>query len=353
MAKSPSRRKRSARFVEIAEEAGVCTATVDRVLNERGSVSAATRTKVVEAARRLGVPRVLPEVRHGLVHLDILLPRNSTPFHRRLALALHRSIQMLDRRVIVHRAALPEDDEALILDAILYPPYRRHGLIITAHDTPPVRKALDTVVAAGEPIVTLATDIGGIDRVHYAGIDNYRAGRAAGHFIGRMAQGPGRVVVLCNALQYRSHVDRTRGCRDAIGERFPGLVCDPASVETHDDPDQCYLAILRALKKHRDVVALYNSGAGSTGIDAALHKLGVAGKIVWVGHEISDEHRRYIEDGTMDLAIDQDPDGQAISALQHLLHACGVVDEAPPAEGNEFRLYMSENLRKTGYLPES
>ncbi|WP_027794058.1 type 1 periplasmic-binding domain-containing protein [Paraburkholderia acidipaludis] len=79
----------------------------------------------------------------------------------------------------------------------------------------------------------------------------------------------------------------------------------------------------------------------------------MAGKIVWVGHEISDEHRRYIKDGTMALAIDQDPDGQAISALQHLLHACGVVDEAAPAEGNEFRLYMAENLRKTGYLPES
>jgi LacI family transcriptional regulator len=72
---------------------------------------------------------------------------------------------------------------------------------------------------------------------------------------------------------------------------------------------------------------------------------------VWVGHEMSDEHRRYLEEGAMDVAIDQDPDGQAISALQHLLHACGVVNEAPPGEANEFRLYMAENLRRSAYLP--
>ena len=351
MTQSPSRRKRSARFIEIAQAAGVCTATVDRVLNERGSVSAATRSKVVDAAKRLGVPRLLPEVRHGLVHLDIVQPRNSTPFHRRLALALARSIQMLDRRVIVHRSAVPEDDETLILESILHPPYPRHGLIITAHDTPPVREALTTVIGAGEPVVTLATDIGGIERVHYAGIDNYRAGRAAGHFIGRMARGPGRVVIICNALQYRSHVDRTQGCRDAIAERSTSIQCEPLSVETHDDPDQCYLAIARALQDHRDIVGIYNSGAGSIGIDAALRKHGAGDKIVWVGHEMSDEHRRYLEEGTMDVAIDQDPDGQAISALQHLLHACGVVDEAPPGEANEFRLYMAENLRRSAYLP--
>ncbi|WP_413195219.1 LacI family DNA-binding transcriptional regulator [Pararobbsia alpina] len=351
MTQSPSRRKRSARFIEIAEAAGVSTATVDRVLNERGSVSTATRTKVVDAARRLSVPRLLPEVRHGLVHLDILQPRNSTPFHRRLALAIQRSVQMLDRRVIVHRSAVPEDDETLILEAILHPPYRRHGLIVTAHDSPPVREALNSIIEAGEPVVTLATDIGGIDRVHYAGIDNYRAGRTAGHYIGRMARGPGRVVVICNALQYRSHVDRTRGCRDAIDERFPALQCEPLSVETHDDPDQCYLAVVHALQQHQDIVGIYNSGAGSVGIDAALRKFGAAGRIVWVGHEMSDEHRRYIEEGTMDVAIDQDPDGQAISALQHLLHACGVVDEAPPGDTNEFRLYMSENIRRNAYLP--
>jgi hypothetical protein len=71
----PPRRKKTARFVEIAA-AGVSVATVDRVLNERGSVSATARAKVVAAARELAVPRLLPDTRHGLIHIDILLPDN-------------------------------------------------------------------------------------------------------------------------------------------------------------------------------------------------------------------------------------------------------------------------------------
>ena len=36
------------------------------------------------------VPRVLPETRHGLIHIDILLPDSRTPFFQRLSLALQR-----------------------------------------------------------------------------------------------------------------------------------------------------------------------------------------------------------------------------------------------------------------------
>src|ERR1700722_4768731 len=67
------RRKRSARFVEIAVEAGVSASTVDRVLNERGSASDKARRKVIAAARRLGIPRILPSAAHELIHIDVLL----------------------------------------------------------------------------------------------------------------------------------------------------------------------------------------------------------------------------------------------------------------------------------------
>jgi hypothetical protein len=45
----PRWRKRTARFVGIAELAGVSTTTVDRVLNERGSVSTKARRRAAPA----------------------------------------------------------------------------------------------------------------------------------------------------------------------------------------------------------------------------------------------------------------------------------------------------------------
>lgn len=344
------RRKRTARFVEIAEMAGVSPATVDRVLNERGSVSAAMRSRVVAAAQQLGVPRILPDTRHGLVHIDVLTPNNDTPFFQRLNLALQRSMQMLDRRIVLHRQILPEADDAVITRAILEPHYKRAALVVTTHDTKPVRDALNAVIERGEAVVTMVTDVADIARVHYAGIDNTCAGRTAGYFVGRLAARPGKVLLLCSRKDYRAHVDRIEGCREELA-RFGHLVAEVEQVETHDDPDCCHRAVMQAIKGG-DLVGIYNSGYGSAGIEAALQKAGAAGKVVWVGHEMLDHHRRYIEHGTMDIVIDQDPDGQVVSALQHVLNACGVVDAPSPPGPVEFRVFCSANVRRGAYLVE-
>jgi LacI family transcriptional regulator len=346
------RRKRSPRFIDIAEEAGVSHTTVNRVLNERGSVSAETRARVVAAAKRLGIPRQLPETRRGLTRFDVILAGSSTPYFHRLNLAFQRAMQMLDRKVVIHRTFIPEDDDDGIAHAMLSPRQKRQGLIVAVHDTEKVRQALRQVIKSGVPVVTLMSDIVDVPRVHYAGIDNYRAGRTAGYFLGRFAQRSGRILLLSNSLGYQAHADRLGGLGDVIAESFPALQCTSVN-ECHDEPDQCYAAVTQALRQHDDLVGIYNSGAGSAGIVAALRKSGVAGKIMLAGHEISDEHRQYIEQGIMDLVIDQDPDGQTVSGLQHLLYACGMIEDVPSPEPNEFRLFCRENISQRAYLPSS
>jgi len=345
------RRKRTANFAEIAELAGVSASTVDRVLNERGSVSAAARERVVAAARELALPRILPETKHGLVHVDVLLPESDAPFFKRLNQALQRATQMLDRRVIVHRTSLPAADDDRITAAIAQPRYGRAALIVTTHDTAKVRDALEAAIWRGEAVVTMVTDIAGIGRLQYAGIDNLRAGRTAGYFIGRLATRPGRVLLLGGRMDYRAHLDRIDGCRAQLAEAFAHLVCEHQPIETHDDDSRCYHAVVAALGRG-GLSAIYNSGHGSAGVEAALRKFGAAREVVWVGHEMLDLHRGYIEAGIMDIAIDQDPDGQVIAALQHALHACGVVDTAPRAEPVEFRVFCAANVRHSSYLSE-
>ena len=67
----------------LAEAAGVSVATVDRLLNGRESVSAATRAAVLEAAQRMGHPAALrlmqggaaievPLIRYGVLLLSVL-----------------------------------------------------------------------------------------------------------------------------------------------------------------------------------------------------------------------------------------------------------------------------------------
>jgi LacI family transcriptional regulator len=346
-----ARRKRGARFVEIAIEAGVSTATVNRVLNERGSVSDTARERVIAAARRLDVRRVLPDTRHGLIHIDVLLSHGDTPFFRRLDAALQRSAQMLDKRIVLHRLIVPESDSSVV-EAISRSRYKRSGLIVTTHDTTPIREALATVIERGEPVITLMTDLAEVARLQFAGIDNVRAGCTAGYFMRRLVKGKGRVLKLCGSRSFGVHRDRMAGFRLALESAAPELEYQGPEIETQDNADACYRATFQALKQGH-LVGIYNSGYGSAGIEAALKEFDASSRVVWIGHEMLDDHRTYIEDGALDLVIDQDPDAQVIAALQHMLHACGVLDDAPPGGPVEFSIFCQANVRQTPYLPST
>ena len=61
---------------DVARLAEVSLATVDRVLNERGSVAADTARRVIEIARQVGLRRTLPAPYARRLRLDVLLARS-------------------------------------------------------------------------------------------------------------------------------------------------------------------------------------------------------------------------------------------------------------------------------------
>jgi LacI family transcriptional regulator len=347
---NPRRRKKSARFTEIAALAGVSVATVDRVLNERDSASVKAREKVVQAARQLGIPRVLPETRHGLIHIDIVLPDNPSPFFKRLNLAMKRDVAMLDKRLVVHHVTTPEEDETALIRAIGPRRYPRKALIVSAPDTPGVRQALQVARARGEHVSMVVTRVNDVPRADYVGINNYAAGRTAGYLLGRMCHQAGHVLILSSRIDYLGHIERSQGCREVLATQFPKLHCDVDATETHDDPDKCYWLVSQALKGQSGLIGLYNTGAGSPGIQVALQRH-TGDKVCWVTHEISDDHRQYLQQGILDVVIDQDPDTQAIRALQNVLAAVGMTPPVSQLEKpEEFRLYFAENISPQAYL---
>jgi len=347
---NPRRRKKTARFAEIAALAGVSVATVDRVLNERDSASVKARDKVVQAARQLGIPRILPDTQHGLVHIDIVLPDNASPFFKRLNLAMQRGVAMLDKRLVVHRVITPEQDEAALVRAIGPRRYRRQALIVAAPDTPLVRQALQAAQSRGEHLTMVVTRVNDLAQAAYVGINNRAAGRTAGFLLGRLCQQPGRVLILASREDYLGHTERRDGCREILATQFPHLRCDADVSDTHDDPDKCYWAVRQTMQRRPGIVGLYNTGAGAHGIRAALERY-AQGKVCWVAHEISDDHRQYLQQGILDVVIDQDPDTQAIRALQNVLAALGMAPALNPLErAGEFRLYFAENMGLQPYL---
>jgi LacI family transcriptional regulator len=76
---------------EVARRAGVGLATVDRVLNERGGVAPETVHRVLQAAREIGLKRILPEEHRHPWQIELLLSSNDSFFFKQLARILQRS----------------------------------------------------------------------------------------------------------------------------------------------------------------------------------------------------------------------------------------------------------------------
>ena len=95
--------KNRTRFIDIAKKAGVGIATVDRVLNERGSVSERTTKIVLEAARELQINRLLPQSNRRRLYVEAIFCRNQSTHYSRLNDALQTVSDIVDFPISVYR----------------------------------------------------------------------------------------------------------------------------------------------------------------------------------------------------------------------------------------------------------
>jgi len=332
--------------VDIAREAGVSVATVDRVLNNRAGVRERTREIVLETAKRLGYFAAgsvsLLQTAGDVIRLDFVLPVGTNTF-----------MQMLHDQLTAQGAARAELDVRITLiegfnpDTLARTLHGLHGQTsgvgVVALDHPTVREAIRALSADGTKVVTLATDVLHVPRVAYIGIDNRQAGRLAGYVLGRLlgARDRRKVAMFAGSLSYRGHQEREMGFRHVLAEEFPNLEIVELR-EMRDDRERAYAEAAALLARHSDLAGIYNIGAGNQGIARALKERSLAGSVVFLGHELTDGTKRLLLDGTMDGVIDQNPRVEAREALNLLTHAIrGIRYESHPPR---LHLILKENI---------
>ncbi len=317
--------------VDVAREAGVSVATVDRVLNHRGGVRERTRSLVFETARRLGYVGEASDAGSEVtpVRLDFLLPAGDDPFMRGLSDEIMRQAAgrpALDARVARIEDGRPENLAAALLD------YRgqTQGVGVVAPDHPAVREALRALSQGGVPVATMVSDIPHAPRIGFIGVDNRAAGRLAGYLLRRFVgdERPAEVAMFAGSLSYRAHEEREMGFRHLLAEEAANLRVVELR-EMRDDSARAYAEACSLLDAYPRLAAIYNIGGGVPGIAQALRERGRARGMVFVAHEISGENRRLLIEGALDAAIDQNPRVQAREALNVLESAARGVGYAP------------------------
>lgn len=199
---------REPRLGDVAERAGVSVATVSRVLNNRGYLSAATRERVSKAIEELDyrpnqVARSLLSQRTGTVGL--IVPTVALPFYGEVAVGVENELAERGMRLLLCNSFGRADREREHLDLLVR--NRVDGIISGAHNDP-----LPEYQNIRQAAVT-------IDRELAPHVPNVRADNEAG---GRMAtehlleRGARRPVLVTSRSHSRNL--RERGYRAVLAE---------------------------------------------------------------------------------------------------------------------------------------
>ncbi len=338
---------RRATVHDVARHAGVSLATVDRVLNGRPGVRPATAEKVEQAIRALDFRRDLSAsllARARDLRVVFLIPDGDNAFMRSLVDAIARRARAgrNERLTLstVHYHAL--DPGALVARLDGLDSRTTDCAVVVAPDDQAVTRAIDAAARRGVATITLVSDLPGSARRHFIGIDNQAAGRTAASLLGRFCPS-GKVGIIAGSLALRDHRERFEGFAGVLGREFPGLsIVGP--LEGFDDDLATEKAALDLLEEP-GLAGIYNLGAGNGGLIAALGRTHRAGNIRVVAHELTDAARDALRAGTLDVVLDQNPDGEiraAVAAARQVALAPAAPIHSDPIE---IGIFLRDNLR--------
>lgn len=332
---------------DVAEEAGVSLATVDRVLNNRKGVRESTIRRVAAAMDKLNFVRdqaAANLARRRSYLFTFIVSAGETAFFRDVRNEIEvASEQAARERIRINVVAVPPLDPQAIVDAIEgFGDQIGDGVALVAVESQIVRDAIKNLRERGVKVVTFVSDSPNSARERFVGIDNVAAGRVAGSLLKRfIAPRAGDVAVVAGSGTLRDHVERRMGFEQVMRTECPDLNVLPW-IEGEELAGIVEEKLSRLLAENPDVVGLYSLGGGTRGvidaIEAARQDLSV------VTTELSEHTRAALISGTVDAVLVQDPSHEVRSAIRVLK---ALTDGAPINEKQErirIEIFVRDNL---------
>lgn len=261
---------------DIAALTDVSVSTVSLVLNDRPGISDQTRSRVLEAATRLGYEITLPNSNHQATNaIALMIEQGSIHalldiFYGDVIRGFQTEAQRLGYQVLLHMYDRHTGGVEAVQSDLLE---RVQGLII-ANDGDITPQMVVQLEEAETPIVLIETHVEGHRLPSILG-DNFTAGYTVMHHL--LSLGHREIAVLRGPAKYSSLVDRWRGCLAALGELDLAIPKEflPSPVSEH--PQKGYLQMKKVLalpQKPTAVVAISDKTA--FGAISAIREAGLS-----------------------------------------------------------------------------
>lgn len=291
---------------DIAFQAGLSAATVDRVLNERPGVRKQTELRVRAAIRELEKQQAGFEIQGRKFGIDIVMeaPDRFTDTVRDAFESESLTFLPTIFRSRFHFAEMMRPGDIVqLLDRIRL--RGTDGVVLKAPDVPEISAAVVRLEQYGIPVVTLVTDLPNAPRSAYAGADNRAAGETAAYLIGERFSGqPATVLVTLSSSRFRGEEEREIGFRRTLRDRYPSIgIVEISEGLGRDDATGALVA--SALSAHPGINAVYSIGGGNRAVLSAFAQASRT-CAVFVAHDLDSGNLDLLRAGKIHFVLHHD-----------------------------------------------
>jgi LacI family transcriptional regulator len=315
----------------VAKLAGVSIGTVDRAMHGRAGISAATRDKVLNIARKLNyrpnpAARIL-SVGRPHFRIGVCIPQEIHFFYDQMRAGIFdetRRSHGLGVEIVyrpVKNLGEHEDREvaALVHEGV-------NGIIVTPGDPKAITGAINRAEKSGVRVICVTTDAPRSRRSSVVCVDPELNGRLAAELMSKFVDPGSAVAMLTGMLTAEEHRLKAKGFRDGFAHDCPGGSA-VAVLEAHESAAESDRKTRQLLAAHPELAGIYVSTVNSLPVCRALHEAG-RGDIKLITTDVFPEMLPYFHRGTIRASIYQDPYLQGQTAVRllvdHWLHNVAV-----------------------------
>ena len=197
------------------------------------------------------------------------------------------------------------------------------GIALAPLDKAALVGVIKKVHEAKVPLVIFdsAADVADDQYVSFIATDNLKSGEIAARQMGKIVGGKGTVIMVPNAANSASTMDRESGFEAVMKKEFPGIKVVRSNYG-ESDRNKSLNVSQDALSANPDTVGIFGSCEPcAIGALKAVEAKGLKGKVKIIAFDNTTEIEKSITDGTIDSVVIQNPFKMGYESVKALIAA--------------------------------